>query len=755
MSDQNEVSSPPAKAEPGDRDSVTIEGTVERFIFQSVDRDFAIALVAATDGLERWVTKGSLWGISVGECVALTGRYVEDPRYGRQFAIEAARPVLPSSAVGIERYLSSTGIKGIGLKLAERIVAAFGDQALKVICEHPERLGEVHGLGPARRTALLEVLVPRLNRDAALIYLLDLAIGPAMASRILKTYGQDAVRIVRLDPYRLAGDVVGIGFRVADRIASAQGVTADDPKRIEAGILFALDQLAQRGHTAPQHSRVLTTAVEVLGGSRPDVAAACQRLVAKTTIEQVDTGPSHVAKPEDRLRLALPRLSRAEASLSSDLLRLAGNQGSALSETELDKRLALAGAALGFELAGSQRDAVIGAMTSGLMVVTGGPGTGKTTIVQGVIAASEPDGVRVALAAPTGRAARRLAEATLCDAKTVHRLLEFEPRTRTFQRDAQRPLDADLVIIDESSMLDARLAAALCRAVAAGARLLLVGDSDQLPSVGPGAVLDDLIASDRCPVVHLDRIYRQADRSLIVENAHRMRRGQVPISAAAGQDGDFFVVARNTPEEIIETVLEIVCRRLPRRFGFDPIDDIQLLVPMHRGALGTEAFNRLLGQALNPDGEPLGRGLRVGDKVIQVRNNYDLDIFNGDIGRTVSRNGEQVLVRFGKREIVYDNTALEDLQLAYAITVHKSQGSEYPAVVAPLHMQHRMLLQRNLLYTAVTRARRFAVLVGEHRAVQMAVRNDEPMTRATLLRWYLNPDGQRQARERVGDRAES
>ncbi len=719
----------------------TIEAILQRIIYERADGGFSIAVFEPVDGVETFVAKGPLWGLSSGETVALSGRWHTDPKWGRQLQVSTARPVLPATVAGIQRYLVAAKIKGVGPALAGRIVDRFGTETLKVIAAEPQRLQEVRGLGRARRTAVVAALQPRIERDAALVFLLDLGIGSALAGRIVETLGDDSVRTVREQPYRLAREVTGIGFTLADRIARSQGVAADDPARLDAGVNHALEQLANQGHTAPSAEQLLDTARELLRREVDDVAAAVQREVARGHVLEIGVAQGALGSEPGQAGVAvhhgMRRLMRAEASLAEDLARLGVSSGGQLVGDALDARLHLAAGALGFAPAGRQLEAIQQALSSGLMVVTGGPGTGKTTIIQGVIAASGPDKLHIALAAPTGRAARRLAEATGMEASTLHRLLEFDPRTRAFLRGRSMPLEHDLVIVDECSMVDTSLAAALCCAIRPGARLLLVGDADQLPSVGPGAVLDDIVRSDRCPVIRLDHIYRQAGESLIVDNAHRVCAGRMPVGGSRERAGDFYLLDRDRPEDIISTLLEVVLRRIPARLGLHPVDDIQVIVPMHRGTLGTVELNNVLRAELNPEGDPVGHGLRVGDKVLQVRNNYDLDVFNGDIGRVLRREGEHVIVRLGEREVACGESALTDLQLAYAITVHKSQGSEYPAVVLPLHGQHRMLLQRNLLYTALTRARRFAVLIGQRAAVGRAARNAAPTRRVTLLRQRL------------------
>ncbi len=714
--------------DPNDR----VRAVVDRFIYRDDARAFGIAAIKLeVDGRQQeQIAKGALWGLSEGEQVELVGRWVEDPRWGRQFRVETARPLLPDTSAGIAEFIARSGVKGVGPKVAERIVVAFGDKTLDVIRDEPERLREVSGVGKRRQQAIAEAVQARLEQASGLVFLYGLGVGAAAVRRIVQRYGEDAVRTVRERPWSLAREVAGIGFRTADRIARNQGKERDDPARMLAGVLHALQELANRGDTAPARHRVIERAAELLGASPADTAEAATSAARAGFCERI------VLAAGGAERLALRPLYVAEEALGRDLERLAASHGAPLSDGERDSRLHLAALALGFGLQGTQRAAVVQALGSGLMVVTGGPGTGKTTIVQGLLAASDPDKAEIALCAPTGRAARRLSESTGREAKTVHRLLEFDPRGEGFLRDRDNPLEADLVICDESSMLDVRLAASLCAAIPKGGRLLLVGDSDQLPSVGPGAVLHDVITSDLCPVVRLDRIYRQASRSLIVQSAHDVRRGERPVGAR-DPSGDFFIVHRDRPDAILQTVLEVVCQRLPGRYGYDPVDDIQVLVPVHRGEIGTEALNRALRARLNPGGEDVGGGLRVGDKIIQSRNNYDLEVYNGDVGRVVAKAAGHVQVRFGRRIVDVPPESLEDLRLAYAITVHKSQGSEYPAVVVPLHGQHYMLLQRNLLYTAITRARRFAVLIGQPQAIGRAVRNATPVRRSTLLRHLL------------------
>ena len=723
------MSQPPPQlgVEPGEDELI---GTIDRVIFASDDGEFAIVRLSRP-GQAAVVVRGPLGGLHEQEQVAVVGRWVDDPRYGRQVVARWARPELPSTAEGIAAYIATMGIKGVGPKLAERLVQTLGPEALGTIRDDPDALQRVPGIGPKRRAEIADALRPRLLAEEASVFLMGEGVPAALTRRITRHHGGDTLRRLREDPYRLAFEVRGVGFKLADRVARALGVGVDDPRRHAAAVVHALDTLASRGHTAPPLALLAETAAALTGVTEPRaLQAGLDAQVLAGRVRRFDEPPAAglatLARTEERLAVALGEVAAADP---------------ARPVADLAARLELAEATLDMAMAPGQRDAIAAALRTPLVVVTGGPGTGKTTIIRGLLAALAPDGPRIALAAPTGRAARRLSEATGEEAKTVHRLLEFEPHGegragRGFRRGRDLPLEADLVIVDEASMLDVRLATSLVEAVPPGGRLALVGDIDQLPSVGPGAVLADLIASGIAPVARLDRIFRQGDRSAIVDRAHAIRAGEPPRGERRA-DGEFFVVQRSDAERAVETLLEVVCERLPAAFGLDPATDIQVLAPMRRGVLGTHALNEALGAALNPDGRPVRGGFRVGDKVIQTRNNYDLDVFNGDIGHVVGPDGDHVAIRFGERIVRAPQSALEDLEPAWAITVHKSQGSEYPAVALALHGQHHVMLQRNLLYTAVTRARRVCVVVGDQRALARAARNGDPMVRHTRLAGLL------------------
>lgn len=703
----------------------TLSGLIERFVWRDAQQQFGIAVLRDDDG-RAWTLKGPLWGLREDEPVQVWGKLVDDPRYGLQFRVQHARPVLPASERGVLRWLKSARFPGIGDTLAARLVAVLGPTVLARIRADPDVLEQVPGLPRKRRAALAAALAAYADSEAHWLFLHDLGLGPAVIHKIVTRWGQDAVRKVRDDPFALAEEVAGVGWKTVDGLARALGVAASAPTRLRAGLRHVLHQLAEQGHTAPPEVGVREQASTLLEVPPESLDDAIAELIASGRVQRHGDA------------LTLPWLAKAETQLAQGLIAL--RQAAPSLAGGSPARLALATAALGFELQGQQRAALETSLEQGVVVVTGGPGTGKTTLVRGLLAALASDRPRVALAAPTGRAARRLAEATGHEAKTLHRLLEFEPRTQQFQRHAGQPLEADLVIVDEMSMTEAPLAAALVAALAPGTRLVLVGDADQLPSVGPGAVLHDIIASGAVPVVALDRIWRQGEGSNIAWAAWQVRHGQLPKGAAAGSGGDFFIVPREAPEAIVQTVLEIVAHRLPSRWGLDPIVDVQVLAPMHRGPLGTEALNERLRDVLNARGEPVSAALRTGDKVLQTRNDYDLELFNGDIGRVVGLGqaglpGEPatVRVRVGEREVDVAAGRLDQLTLAYAVTVHKSQGSEYPAVVLPLHLSQHVMLQRNLLYTALTRGRRFVCIVGQPAALERAVRNDQLLHRHTRL----------------------
>jgi exodeoxyribonuclease V alpha subunit len=711
---------------------VTLDGTLERFVFRNDESSFTVARFA-TPAHQHVTIVGELVGVNEGLPLRLRGHWVDDKKFGRQFRVATYQLRSPETLVGIERFLGSGIIPGIGPELARRLVGHFGMDTLEIIDRRPERLVEVSGIGAGRAARLSAAFAAQREVQDVMVFLRGHGVSAAFAARIVKKYGKDAINVVRANPYRLAHEIWGIGFRTADAIAEKLGIARDAPERLEAGLLHALETAAEDGHMHLPDDELVTGAAELLGVAAdpllPRLAALEQHeLVVRETLGH--RGPCTM----------MPWAHDAEASAAAMLAALVRTPARGLS---LDVHAAIHAfeAVTGTTLAAQQRRAVEAALVDKCTVITGGPGVGKTTIVKAIVHLAKLVHRNVALAAPTGRAAKRLGEATVMEAMTIHRLLEFQPHEGGFQRDRDNPLDADLVVIDEASMVDAQLFSSLVAAVRPAAQLILVGDIDQLPSVGPGSVLSDVIASEAATVIRLTEIFRQAQASKIVVSAHAINHGELPaLEAPGGAIADFYFIARDDPEAARATIVELVAERIPGRFGFDPVAEIQVLAPMHRGELGTGALNRALQDRLNPSSgtTELLRGERVfrrGDKVMQLRNDYDKAVFNGDIGVIAGIDGDEAVVRveFDGRIASYERAELDQLTHAYAVSVHKSQGSEYPAVVIPLVTQHYMMLQRSLLYTAVTRGKKLVVIVGSKRAVALAVQNADARRRYTWL----------------------
>ncbi len=696
-----------------------LQGSLDHIVFANEGTGWTVARLRVRGRREPVTVVGHLAGAQPGEELRITGHWTVDPKYGEQFRAEGFTQLLPSTAAGIEKYLGSGLVRGLGPKMAARLVARFGLETLDVVERAPERLQEVEGIGPVRGARIQAAWAEQKSIRDVMIFLQGHGISPAFAIRIYRRYGPLAVATVRGNPFRLAEEVTGIGFRTADRIAANLGMDPAAPARIRAALVYSLNRLADEGHVWAAREALVAAAAEVLGGEMP-VAAELDGLVAEGRLAV------------DGARVALPALDAAERGVVSGLLRLMRTPARPLS-VDLEAALAWYQQLGGIELAPLQRQAIGASLDAKVLIVTGGPGTGKTTLVRGIVEIHRRKGRRIELCAPTGRAAQRLGESAGQPARTIHRLLGFDPGRGAFQHDEQNPLDADLVIADESSMIDTVLMNSLLKAVPSAAQLILVGDADQLPSVGPGNVLGDLIASGAVRVIRLTEIFRQAGESRIVVNAHRIDAGEFPL-LEGGRD-DFFWVRREEPEAILAMVKRLVASDIPRRFHLDPVADVQVLTPMRRGLLGADSLNQELQGLLNPGGARGPRGLRVGDKVMQVENDYGRDVFNGDLGRIAALDEDEgsLAVRFGEREVGYDLRDLDEIALAYACSVHKAQGSEYPAVVIPLHTQHYMLLQRRLLYTAVTRGRRLVVLVGSRRALAIALRNRTAAPRGTAL----------------------
>ncbi|MFL6195771.1 MAG: ATP-dependent RecD-like DNA helicase [Thermoanaerobaculia bacterium] len=711
--------------------ATTVDGVIERVVFSNEENAWSVVRLQVAGQRDLVTAVGNLLGVQPGESLRLSGSWINDPKYGRQFRVSSYAAVAPATLTGIEKYLGSGLIQGIGKVMASRLVAAFGMDTLEVIENQPERLIEVEGIGPKRRGQILRAWAEQREIKEVMVFLQSHGVSTHYAIKIYKAYGAQATELVRQNPYRLATDIHGIGFKSADKIASALGIPRDAPQRIEAGTLYLLGQAADRGHTFLPRKALVEEGEKLLEVPGAGIETA---VAALAEMEQVAVEPLEGA---DDPAVFLKALHAAESGVAGRIRALLVQPPLPM-EIDLDRALDWFEKRERLDLARQQRQAIRAGLTRKVLVITGGPGTGKTTLVRGIVTILEKKGQKVLLAAPTGRAAKRLAEATGAEASTLHRLMEFNAQTRQFDRNRERPLSCDLLIVDEASMLDTVLAYHVLKAVPDHGRLILVGDVDQLPSVGPGRVLGDLIRSEAVEVVRLTEIFRQAERSLIVVNAHRVNQGVMPVLEAVDSDGDFFFFERQNPEEIVETISQLVSRRIPGKFGFHPAEQIQVLTPMNRGPLGTESLNAVLRDLLNPEGASLTRGgqtLRVGDKVMQVRNNYDLEVFNGDLGRVraIDEEDQIVTVVIDGREVAYDFASLDELVLAYACTIHKSQGSEYPCVIIPLHSTHYVMLQRNLLYTALTRAKRLAILVGEERALRIAVGNRRVRPRFTRL----------------------
>ncbi len=726
-------------AMPSETEPAVVEGTLERIVYANEETAWCVVRVSSPGRREPITAVGNLLGVQPGEAIRMTGRWMTDRRYGEQLRVDSYLTVQPSTLAGMEKYLGSGLIRGIGKEMARRIVERFGLESLEVIETDPGRLTEVDGIGPVRRDRIREAWKEQREIKQVMLFLQSNGVATQHAIRIWKQYGERAIAIVRENPYRLALDVFGIGFKTADRIAQNLGIPKDSPRRAEAGLLHLLGAFSDEGSVYVPEPRLLEAAIEALEVDETLLRSSLDHLAREGRIvrEALPESPDSIG--ETQTAVFLKSLHTAETGFASLLVRLLAAPARPI-PIDVEAAIAWFERTRAIDLAPEQREAIRRAITSKVLVVTGGPGTGKTTLVNGILRILEKKGRQILLAAPTGRAAKRLAESTGRQARTIHRLLEFQPKSMRFAHDQKRPLEADLVIVDEFSMVDIVLAYDLLKAVPPRAQLVLVGDVDQLPSVGPGRVLRDVIASERVPVVLLRTIFRQAERSRIVTNAHRVNRGEMPrlTPPAEGEESDFYFVSREEPEEALEAIKDLVAKRIPRRFGFHRIEEIQVLTPMHRGTLGAANLNAELQQLLNPKGKGIVRGSRVyraGDKVLQMRNNYDLDVFNGDIGRVeaIDEIDRTVAVRFEDRLVRYDYGDLDELVLAYACSIHKAQGSEYPCVVIPIHTQHYVLLQRNLLYTGITRGKRLVVLVGTKRALAIAVRNNRTRERFTRL----------------------
>jgi len=732
-----------------------IQGSVERITFANEENGYTVIKVKVPGRREAVSVVGNFVSVIPGEVLRMEGSWGLHARFGEQFKVDRYETAVPDSVQGIGKYLGSGLIKGIGPIMAKRIVSRFGTATLEVIDNNPERLLEVDGIGTYRLDQIRKAWEDQKDIRALMIFLRGHGVSAAFAARIFKHYGKASLEVVQENPYRLAMDVSGIGFLTADQIAQRLGIPMDSPLRAEGGITYVLHQATEEGHVCVPQEWLLEQCQKLLEIPRTTLELALARLVAEQRLVKEKLPSEASATFGDAEAVYLRGYHIAETQAAKRLLYL----GAFLPlQTKLDPEKAISWLRqkLPFKLAPLQEQAVRQALVDKILIITGGPGTGKTTLIRAVQAVFRQMDARICLAAPTGRAAKRLSEATRYPASTLHRLLEYSPHLGGFQRDEHRPLPADLVIVDEASMLDILLMHHLLKAVPSHATLVLVGDVDQLPSVGPGNVLLDTISSKKFPTVRLTEIFRQAQQSQIVINAHLVREGKLPrLRTDPESPSDFYFIEKEEPEEVLQIILKLCTDRIPARFGFDPVEDIQVLTPMNRGIIGTQRLNVALQNALNPGSESLERGgivYRLHDKVMQIRNNYDKDVFNGDLGRIrrIDSESQEVGVEVDGRLVTYDFSELDELVLAYAVTVHKAQGSEYPALILPLLTQHYVMLQRNLLYTAMTRARKLAVIVGSKKALAIAVRNNQIRKRYTLLGERLM--GLLEARQPLRDR---
>ena len=709
---------------------------VERVTYQNETNGYSVIKCRAKGYADLITVVGSMPEVHVGSVLTLSGEWTVNPKFGRQFTVSGFEETLPATVYGIEKYLGSGLVKGIGPKFAARIVRAFGAETLNVIEEDPDALLRVPGIGKLRVERIKKSWDEQKEIKNIMLFLQGHDVSTTHATKIYKTYGSDSIRVVKENPYRLADDIWGIGFRTADTIAEKLGVEKETAVRLRSGLLYTLNKLSDEGHCYARREQLLKTGAELLAVEEGVLPAVLDEMVrqddVKTElIDGEDSAPGETA-------VYLPPFWFAETGTAKRLKQIFSSPPSVKVKPQgLEERIRRV---TGLNYDPAQMDAIRCAAGSKILILTGGPGTGKTTTTLGILTAFRQAGAKILLAAPTGRAAKRLSETTGMEARTIHRLLEFKP-PEGCQKNEQNPLEGDVLILDECSMIDIMLMYSLLKAVPDSMTLIFVGDVDQLPSVGAGNVLRDLIDAGVFPVVRLTKIFRQAAASRIITNAHRINRGRMP-DLSNGKQSDFFFLEEEDPETAAQEIVRLVKERLPRAYG---TRDIQVLTPMQRGAVGAANLNQVLQAALNADAAGLRRGgtdYRLHDKVMQIRNNYDKEVFNGDIGTVCRVNTEdrELTVSFDGREVLYDVTELDELVLAYAATVHKSQGSEYPIVVMPVLMTHYVMLQRNLVYTGVTRAKKLMVMIGSTKALALAVRNVTVTRRNTMLKERLkNP----------------
>ena len=713
---------------------------VERITYQNAENGYTVLKCAVKNYNDLITVVGTMPDTHVGSVLSLEGFWKMDVKYGRQFSVEHFEETLPATVYGIEKYLGSGLVKGVGPKFAKRIVEKFGKDTLDVIEECPDELLKVPGIGNVRVDRIKKSWQEQKEIKNIMLFLQSHEVSTSHATKIFKTYGSESIEIVKENPYRLADDIWGIGFKTADSIAQKMGFDKGKFVRFRSGIFYTLNKLAENGHCYANRRQLIEKAKELLEVEEPEIEITLDEMLRTNDVIQEKN-------PEQEDAIYLPPYFFSETGCAKRLIQLmVGRRKIKVGPDQIMKKVVAESEITYDEI---QLEAVRTAISSKVMVLTGGPGTGKTTTTLGIISAYQKIGMKILLAAPTGRAAKRMSEATGMEAKTIHRLLEYKP-PEGYQKNEEKPLEGDVLILDECSMIDIMLMYNLLKAIPEHMTLILVGDIDQLPSVGAGNVLRDIIDSGEIPVVRLTRIFRQAQGSRIIMNAHRINRGEA-IDMRGGKDADFFFASKATNQEVVETIVQYCKTNLPRYYHVDPLEDIQVLTPMQRGECGAVNLNQVLQEAMNPTAIFLRRGgtqYRLHDKVMQIRNDYDKEVFNGDIGTIVKVNMEdrELTVNFDDREVLYDVTELDELSLAYAVTIHKSQGSEYPIVVMPFTMSHFVMLQRNLLYTGVTRAKKILVLVGEKKAVFYAIKNETTTGRNTMLKQRLST-GSREHKE--------
>jgi exodeoxyribonuclease V alpha subunit len=725
-----------------DKPGEELEGQIERITYINEETGYTVAKVSVPGFASHITIVGKLLALAPGEVLQMNGVWETHPKFGRQFRVLEHTTMLPASVKGIKKYLGSGLIKGIGSVMATRIVKKFGEKTLKVIDEHIEQLAHVEGIGEKRIRLIKKAWADQKEIRSVMIFLQEHDVGVIHATKIYRKYGQRSIAVVSQNPYRLATDITGIGFQTADRIAQNMGFEKDAPVRAEAGVLYVLNRLSEEGHVFYPYVLLIERCCEILEVDRETVIKAFGNIALEGKIVIEDLNQLLDEFEPNRKAVYLTRFHVSETGISRHLTRLISSQKT-IRSMNLEKAVEWVQKRIDLRLAPRQIDAIKRAISDKVLIITGGPGTGKTTIIHSIIKIYRPVGARIFLAAPTGRASKRMTEATGQPARTIHRMLEFNWQKGGFQRNENRPLEADVIILDEVSMIDTVLMYHLLKAVLSGATLIMVGDSNQLPSVGPGNVLKDVISSGSIPVIELNEVFRQARESLIIMNAHRINKGKVPETRDfRGDLGDFYFIEQDDPDQALHIVMELVCKRIPQRFKMHPMEDIQVVTPMHKGIVGTVNLNMKLQDSLNPSKIEIVRGdraFRLNDKVMQTRNNYEKEIFNGDIGlvKSIDEKNQEVVVDYDGRAVTYDYSELDEIILAYAISVHKAQGSEYPAVVIPILPQHYLLLQRNLIYTAVTRGKRLVVMVGSKKALATGVRNERTLKRYTYLKERL------------------